>query len=87
MLPVAKVSCVYDIETVSTNPINAYEAAEYAATHGSLPQQPVIITIPDDELSRLYAAIKSYGFKRKDTYGTGVIVKELKEIFGNRSKG
>ncbi|EJW13981.1 hypothetical protein OB446_027275 [Paenibacillus alvei] len=76
-------SCVYDIETVSSKRMDAYEAVEYAAIHGDLPQQPVIITIPDDERSRLYGAIKSYGIKRKDSFGAGVIVKSLKELFGD----
>lgn len=74
-------ACVYDVETVSLRRMNAYEANEYALEHGVQHQQPIIINIPEDERMRLYGAIKSYGLKRKDLHGAGVIVNELKKLF------
>ncbi|TVX85956.1 hypothetical protein [Paenibacillus agilis] len=75
-------ACAYDVETVSQKRMNGYEASEYFEVHGELPQQPTLITIPEDERLRLYNAIKSYGIKRKDLIGAGVIVAALKEVFG-----
>lgn len=74
-------ACVYDIETVSPKRMNAYQANEYTMKHGVQQQQPIVITIPEDERMRLYGAIKSYGLKRKDLHGAGAIVNALKEVF------
>lgn len=79
-------ACAYDFETVSMKRMNAYEVNEYVEKHGEAPQQPIILDIPHDELSRLFAAIKGYGIKRKDVAGSVRVVKEIKDLLGDDLK-
>jgi hypothetical protein len=75
-------SCAYDVETIRTSErMNSHEVNEYFFEHGEVPQYGAKIIVPDNELLRLYAAIKSQGIKRKDLHGAGQIVKELRKMF------
>jgi hypothetical protein len=74
-------ACVYDMETVSEKRMNAHEVNEYMIENGSIPKQPVWISIPEKERMKIYSNLRNYGLKRKDLQGANKIVKTLKELF------
>lgn len=80
-------NCAYDFSHVKTRLMNAHEATDYFFEHGNPLNHPVMISVPSDELLRLYGAIKMYGIKRKNEHGAGQVVQAMKDTFDSYKGG